>query len=406
VTTVRRIPWDIVGAGAAIVFLSMGSRQSFGIFLKTVTEELGTGRESFSLAVAILNLLMGVPLAGYLADRYGHRRVLVAGAAVYGVAMLGVSRLSSTAGLVILLGVVAGIGLSAISMAIVLSAVGRMVPMQRRTSALGLVTAGTSLGMFILVPAAQVSLEAIGWRSTFVVIAASTVLIAVLAFRFPNGHDPRMDSEDVVDEAFVDVLRKARRNRSYGLLVMGFFVCGFHVGFIATHLPAYLGDGGVDETAAAVALALIGLMNIVGSTVFGRLGDRFRRRTLLSILYGTRAVLMIGLLALPLTEATAIAFGASIGFVWLATAPLTSATVAQLLGARYLSTLFGFVFFAHQVGAFIGVWSAGRVFDATGSYRPIWLAAIALAFVAMLLHLPIEDRQPAIASARPAEVPS
>lgn len=405
-TTVRRVPWSIVAAGAALVFLSMGTKQSLGIFLRTISDELGTGRESFSLAVAILNLLMGVPLAGYLADRYGHRRVLVAGAVVYGAAMFGVSRLSSTVGLVILLGFVAGIGLSAISMALVLAAVGRMVPVERRTSALGLVTAGTSLGMFALVPAAQLSLEAIGWRSTFVVIAAMTVLIAVLAFRFPNGHDPRMDSEDVVDEAFVDVLRRARRNRSYGLLVMGFFVCGFHVGFIATHLPAYLADGGVDETAAAVALAMIGLMNIVGSTVFGRLGDRFRRRTLLSILYGTRAVLMIGLLTLPLTGGTAIAFGASIGFVWLATAPLTSATVAQLLGARYLSTLFGFVFFAHQVGAFLGVWSAGRVFDVTGSYRPIWLAAIVLAVVAMLLHLPIEDRRPAIVPARPAEVPS
>lgn len=405
-TTVRRVPWSIVAAGAALVFLSMGTKQSLGIFLRTITDELGTGRESFSLAVAILNLLMGVPLAGYLADRYGHRRVLMAGAVVYGAAMFGVSRLSSTVGLVILLGFVAGIGLSAISMALVLAAVGRMVPVERRTSALGLVTAGTSLGMFALVPAAQLSLEAIGWRSTFVVIAAMTVFIAALAFRFPNGHDPRMDSEDVVDEAFVDVLRRARRNRSYGLLVMGFFVCGFHVGFIATHLPAYLADGGVDETAAAVALAMIGLMNIVGSTVFGRLGDRFRRRTLLSILYGTRAVLMIGLLTLPLTGGTAIAFGASIGFVWLATAPLTSATVAQLLGARYLSTLFGFVFFAHQVGAFLGVWSAGRVFDMTGSYRPIWLAAIVLAVVAMLLHLPIEDRRPAIVPARPAEVPS
>jgi predicted MFS family arabinose efflux permease len=391
-TTERPIPWALVLGGAAIVFVSMGTRQSFGIFLRAITEELGTGRESFSLAVAILNLMMGVPLAGYLADRYGHRQVLLAGAVIYGAAMYGVSEMQSSTAMVLLLGVVAGVGLSALSMAIILSAVGRLVPVRRRTSLLGLVTAGTSLGMFMLVPAAQFSLDSVGWRSTFVAIAGSAIVIGGLSFLFPLRHDAGAASEDVVDEAFVDVIRKARRNRSYLLLLAGFFVCGFHVGFIATHLPAYLADGGVSGGPASLSLALIGLMNIVGSTVFGRLGDRFRRRTLLSVLYGTRAVLMIGLLLVPLTPATAIAFGASIGFVWLATAPLTSATVAYLLGARYLSTLFGVVFFSHQVGSFLGVWLGGRVFDLTGSYQPIWLVSIGLAFLSMLIHLPIDDR--------------
>lgn len=391
-TVERPIPWALVLGGVAIVFLSMGTRQSFGIFLRAITEELGTGRESFSVAVAILNLMMGIPVAGYLADRFGHRWVLLSGAVVYGASMFGVSLMQSSTAMVLLLGVAAGIGLSAISMAIVLSAVGRVVPVRRRTSLLGLVTAGTSLGMFVLVPAAQFSLDSMGWRSTFVAIAGSTIAIGALAFLFPVRHDAGSASEDVVDEAFVDVIRKARRNRSYLLLLVGFFVCGFHVGFIATHLPAYLADGGVSGGPAALSLALIGLMNIVGSTVFGRLGDRFRRRTLLAILYGTRAVLMIGLLIVPLTAVTAVAFGALIGFVWLATAPLTSATVASLLGARYLSTLFGVVFFSHQVGSFLGVWLGGRVFDATGSYRPIWLAAIVLGFLSMLIHLPIDDR--------------
>lgn len=388
----RPVPWAVVTGGAAIVFLSMGTRQTFGIFLRAISEELGTGRESFSLAVAILNLMMGIPLAGYLADRFGHRRVLLAGAAIYAVAMIGVSRMQSSTAMVLLLGVLAGVGLSALSMAIILSAVGRMVPVRRRTSLLGLITAGTSLGMFVLVPAAQFSMDAIGWRSTFVAIASSAVLIGALSFLFPRRHDSGFASEDVVDEAFVDVIRRARRNRSYLLLTAGFFVCGFHVGFIATHLPAYLADGGVSGQAASLALAMIGLMNIVGSTTFGRLGDRFRRRTLLSILYGTRALLMIGLLLVPLTPVTAIAFGVSIGFVWLATAPLTSATVAYLLGARYLSTLFGVVFFSHQLGSFLGVWLGGRVFDLTGSYRPIWLISIVLAFASMLIHLPIDDR--------------
>ncbi len=398
----RSVPWTLVIGGAAIVFLSMGTRQSFGIFLRAITEDLGTGRESFSLAVAILNLVMGIPLAGYLADRFGHRWVLLVGAAVYGASMVGVSRMQSSTAMVLFLGVLAGLGLSALSMAIILSAVGRMVPVRRRTSLLGLITAGTSLGMFVLVPAAQFSLDSIGWRETFLAIAGSAILVGALSFLFPKSHDASTASEDVVDEAFVDVIRKARGNRSYLLLLAGFFVCGFHVGFIATHLPAYLADGGVSGRSASLALALIGLMNIVGSTTFGRLGDRFRRRTLLSILYGARAVLMIGLLVVPLTPATAIAFGASIGFVWLATAPLTSATVAYLLGARYLSTLFGVVFFSHQVGSFLGVWLGGRVFDLTGSYRPIWLVAIVLAVLSMLIHLPIDDRA-SVPSAAPVQ---
>ena len=392
--TEPRVPWTIVLGGAAIVFFAMGSRQSFGIFLRAITDELGTGRESFSVAIAILNLAMGVPVAGFLADRYGYRWVMLTGAGVYGGAMIGVSTMSSETGMVIFLGVLAGLGLSALSVAVVLSAVGSMVPVARRTTLLGFVTAGTSLGMFVLVPAAQFSLDQVGWRTSFVFIAIAMFAVAGFTFAFPSRRDAQVASEDVVDEAFIEVVRRARKNRSYLLLIVGFFVCGFHVGFIATHLPAYLSDGGIDGTAASLSLAMIGLMNMVGSLTFGRLGDRFRKRTLLSILYGTRAVLMTLLLVLPLTSATAILFGGSIGFVWLATAPLTSSTVAQLLGARYMATLYGIVFLGHQVGAFLGVWLGGRIFDATGSYDSIWRLAIGLGIAAMLLHLPIDDRKP------------
>ena len=395
------VPWAVVLAGAAIGFLVMGTRQTFGIFLTTVTEELGSGREPYSLAIAILSLVMGVPVGGYLADRFNPRWVLLGSAVVYSMAMLGVSRLTSAAGLLFFLGVLGGIGFSGVSLALVMGSVGRLVPAERRSSMLGVITAGASLGMFVTVPAAQFGLEQIGWRWSFGIIAISGLLIASLAFFFPGRRSTAPQSEDTVDETFVEALDKARRNRSYLLLTTGFFVCGFHVSFIAIHLPAYLTDGGLSGRVASLALAMIGLFNIVGSPFFGRLGDSYRKRTLLSALYGARGLLMIALLLVPLTPVTALLFGASMGLVWLGTVPLTSATVAHLLGARYLTTMFGVVFFSHQVGGFLGVWLGGRVFDATGSYAPVWLMAIGLAAAAVLIHLPIQD-QPQAVPVRPA----
>lgn len=389
------VPWGVVLAGAAIAFLVMGARQTLGIFLRAVTEELGSGREPYSLAVAILSLLMGLPVGGYLADRFDPRRVLLGSAVIYGIAMVGVARLTSAAGLLLFLGLLGGIGFSGVSLALVMGAVGRLVPAERRSSMLGVITAGASVGMFLTVPVAQVGLDTIGWRWSFGVIAMSAVLIGALAFLFPGRGSEGARSEDTIDEPFVETLRRARRNRSYLLLISGFFVCGFHVGFIAIHLPAYLTDAGLSGRVASIALAMIGLFNILGSPIFGRLGDSYRKRTLLALLYGIRGLLMIALLLVPLTTVTAIVFGAAMGMVWLGTVPLTSATVAHLLGARYLTTMFGVVFFSHQVGAFLGVWLGGRVFDATGSYGPIWLIAIGLAAAAVIVHLPIQDQRQA-----------
>ena len=398
------VPWGVVLAGAAIAFLVMGTRQTFGIFLRPVTEELGSGREPYSLAVAVLSLIMGVPVGAYLADRYDPRRVLLGASVIYGAAMLGVSQLSSSAGLLFYLGIMGGIGFSGVSLALVMGAVGRLVPAERRSSMLGVITAGASVGMFLMVPVAQFGLEEIGWRRSYALVAVSGLLIGALAFVFPGRGDNRTQSEDAIDEPFIDTLRKARRNRSYLLLTSGFFVCGFHVSFIAIHLPAYLTDSGISGGVASISLAMIGLFNIFGSPFFGRLGDIYRKRTLLSLLYGIRALLMIGLMLAPLTPVTAILFGAAMGSVWLGTVPLTSATVAHLLGARYLTTMFGVVFLSHQVGGFLGVWLGGRVFDATGSYRPVWLIAIGLAVAAVIIHLPIQDqRQIAPAGAATAE---
>ena len=393
------VPWAVVLAGAAIAFLVMGSRQTLGIFLTAVTEDLGSGRETYSLAVAILSLLMGIPVGGYLADRFNPRWVLLAFAVIYGGAMLGVSRLTSAGGLLLYLGVLAGIGFGGVSLALVMGAVGRLVPAHRRSSMLGIITAGASVGMFLTVPLAQFGLEEIGWRWSFGAIAGFGVLIAALAFFFPGRRTVSIQSEDTIDETFVETLRKARRDRSYLLLLSGFFVCGFHVSFIAIHLPAFLTDGGLSGRVASIALSMIGLLNIFSSPLFGRLGDTYRKRTLLALLYAIRGLLMIGLLLVPLTPFTAILFGAAMGTVWLGTVPLTSATVAHLLGARYLTTMFGLVFFSHQVGGFLGVWLGGRIFDATGSYAPVWLIAVALSAAAVLIHLPIQDQRQTVAIA-------
>jgi predicted MFS family arabinose efflux permease len=390
-----------IAAGAAIVFLSMGIRQSFGLFLAPVSDELGSGRSTFSLAMAIQNIMLGLPLAGILADRLGSRRVAGLGGLLYAAAMLVAAQWVSTTGLFAGLGLTAGLALSATSYVVVLGAVGRAVPPHRRASAFGLITAFGSLGMFAMIPVSQGLISGFGWRGAFLGLAAITGLIALVALVLP-GSAQTQAPQPATEEPFLQILERARRNRSYLLLIAGFFVCGFHVAFISTHLPAYLSDGGISTGSVTAALALIGLMNIVGSSTFGVLGDRYRKRTLLSILYFSRAVLFVFFLLLPLTDVTAVAFGAIMGFLWLGTVPLTSGTVATLFGVRYLATLYGVVFLSHQVGAVLGVWLGGAVYDSTGGYTSVWIVAIALGVISALIHLPIDDRQPALLS-RPQE---
>ena len=386
-----RGPWTIALAAAAIGLLSMGIRQSLGVFLLAVSADLGPGREPFSLAVAVLSLLMGLPVAGYLADRYDHRRVILSCALTYGFALLAAARLQSSAGLVLFLGVVAGLGASGLAFGVLMGAVGRLVPAERRAAMMGVVAAGTSLGMVVVAPAAQFGLDAFGWRPSFAAMGATALAMSGLAFLFPGRAQMQSRRAGPGDESFRAALRRARRNRSYLLLTAGFFVNGFHIGMIVTHLPAFLIDGGVTGAVAAVTLAVIGGVNIFSSPVLGRLGDRRRKRNLLMAVYGIRSVLLAALAVVPLGAPSALLFGALIGMAWMGPVPLTSATVAHLLGARYLSALFGVVFFSHQIGASVGGWLPGRVFDATGSYLPIWLLAAGLSVAAVFIHLPIRD---------------
>ena len=387
----------VIACGALMVFVSMGTRQSFGLFLQPITLDFGVGRETFSMAIAWQNLLFGLPLIGILADRFGSRKIAIGGGLLYAVSFLLLSATGSPAGLYLNLGVLAGTAIGCTSYVVVLGAVARAVPPDKRSSTFGIITATGSFGMFAVVPGIQWLIASVGWQTSFAVLAAFVGLTAILAIGFPGKTtgatgNPSGATEDQPQPLSI-ILSCARRHSGYLLLTAGFFVCGFHVAFIATHLPAFLADNAVSKMASATALAMIGLFNIFGSFLFGFLGDRLRKKYLLSFLYLSRAVVISLFLVLPISNFSAIVFGCAIGFLWLATVPLTSGIVAQIFGARYLSTLYGVVFFSHQIGSFLGVWLGGRIYDMVNSYNTVWVLAILLGVAAAILHLPITDQQ-------------
>jgi predicted MFS family arabinose efflux permease len=311
------------------------------------------------------------------------------GALLYAVAMFLMTRVGDTPGLLLVLGVLTGTAQSATTFVVVLGAVGRVIAPERRTMAFGIVTGMGSFGMFLMVPLANFWLLNGGWGWAFEALAWTALMMLFAALFLPA----KLSTSGSGGPGFVALLRSASGHRGYLLLIVGFFVCGFHVAFIATHLPAYAVDMGLDRAVAANALALIGLFNILGSLLFGWLGDRYRKKYLLSWLYGLRAIVIGGFLVVPLTETTALLFGALIGVIWLGTVPLTSGMVGQVFGVRYLGTLYGMVFLGHQLGAFLGAWWAGRMFETSGSYDSVWWTAIALSVIAAAIHVFIDDRR-------------
>ncbi len=382
----------VIVAGAVVVALAMGVRQSFGLFLSPVSLDLELTRGSFGLAIAVQNLVWGMlqPFAGMVADRYGSRQVLVAGALLYGGGLLVMANATADGGMHLGLGVLVGLGLSGTTFAVVLGAVGRAVPARRRSVALGLVSTGGSFGMFALIPGTQHLLGELGWTVTLQILAVCFLAVPLLArlLDTPPGAPGDVESEA---GSLSWSLHQARSHSGFWLLNLGFLVCGFHVTFVATHFPSYLTDQGVTASVAAHALALIGFFNIAGTYACGVLGARYRKKYLLCALYGGRAAVMALFLWLPLSSSSALVFAAMIGILWLGTVPLTSALVAQIFGVRYLSTLFGIVFLSHQVGSFLGAWWGGYMFDITGSYEAVWTMSVGLGILAMVLHWPIDD---------------
>jgi predicted MFS family arabinose efflux permease len=390
-----------VMCGALVLTLAMGIRQTFGLFLSPMSIDLGIGRESFALAMAIQNILWGVaqPVTGMIADKYGAGRVLVVGTAAYVAGLVIMSGATSVSDLQLGGGVFVGLAMSCTSFAVVLGAIGRAVPAEKRSMALGLASAGGSFGQFIMAPVGQGLIAANGWAGALVAMAVVALLMAPLAIVLA-GRPASSGSKgtEAISQSLSEALGEAGRHGGFWYLTIGFFVCGFQVVFIAVHLPAYLGDIGLSASLGATALALIGFFNIVGTWLCGFLGGRYSKKYVLSGLYTLRSLVIVLFLVAPKTEATVLVFAAAIGLLWLGTVPLTSGLVAQIFGVRYMSTLFGIVFLSHQVGSFLGVWLGGVVFDATGSYDAIWIASVLLGLAAAALHLPIAERP-----LRPAE---
>jgi len=397
-----RRAWIMILTGAVIVTLSMGVRQSFGLFLRPVGLDLEIDRQTFGLIIAAQNLLFGLiqPFVGAWADKHGAGKVAVGGALVYLVGLAVAATAANALGLMLGFGVMVGLSMAGVTFVVVLGAVGRAVPPEKRTLAFGIVTAGGSFGQFLVVPAAQGLLDALDWRVTLFVLGGMVALIIPLALGVA-GKPPAPTARDGLP--LKAALKEALTNPSYALLNLGFFVCGFHVAFVGTHLPAYLRDMGLSGGVGAASLALIGLFNIAGSWLWGAWGSKGSKKGLLTLLYALRAVAIAVFLLVPLSPASALIFAATFGFLWLGTVPLTNGLVAQIFGVRHLSALAGIVFLSHQVGAFLGAWLAGVAFDLTGSYTAIWTLSIALAVMAALANVPVREAPVVRAEAVPAE---
>ena len=393
----------LILVGGTIVAVSMGIRQSFGVFLQPVVTDLELTRTAFGLTIAIQNLVWGLaqPFAGMLTDKYGSYRMLMLSSLLYIVGLALTAHTTSAAGLHLSLGMLVGLAMSGTTFTVVLSAIGRLVPPEKRSLAFGIVSAGGSFGMFSFVPLSQLFIGLYGWSVAFLILAGCVMIVPLLTLVFQRQTSAEAGPEPLSGETLPQALRCAGAHSGYWLLNCGFLVCGFHVAFIATHLPAFLNDSAIAPMRAAFALGLIGVFNILGTYLAGLYGGRYRKKYLLSGLYLGRALVIAVFISLPLTELTLGLFAAAMGLLWLGTIPLTSGLVAQIFGVRYGGTLFGIVFFSHQIGSFLGAWLGGYLFETTGSYTLMWQLAVLLGLIAALLHWPIRD-DPVVAQPAPA----
>ena len=385
-------------AGCAISFVSFGFSASFSVFLRPMSADLGWGREVFSLSLAIQALMWGItqPIAGAYADKHGSTRVLAFGAifAALGYALRGIF-LDET--LFILTGFIVGIGTGACSFPVVIVALGKVVEAKQRSFIMGLGTAAASAGMFAGAPIATVLIGTIGWGIAIFLVASSFLIILPLLFFVSQVSEKTAATTEQVNT--IQAIKTAFSDRSYTLLFFGFFVCGFHVQFIGTHLPAYIIDEGLAPIIGAWSLALIGLFNIAGSFFSGWSGQVYSKPKLLSGIYAFRAAVISAFIFVPLSETSVLIFSAAMGILWLSTVPLTTGLIAQTQGLKFLSTLAGLVFFSHQVGGFLGAWLGGRLYDLTGNYEAMWIAAILFGLLATIIHLPIRETAGKLAQA-------
>ncbi len=390
-----RTPLVIVVCGCVIAMLAFGPRSALGQFLTPMSMNFGWGREVFSLALAIQNLLWGVgqPFAGAIADRFGTIRVLCGGAILYALGLALMAHSQTPGVLQLSAGVLIGFGLSGCSFNLVIGALGKLVPEHMRGLAFGAGTAAGSFGQFLFSPLARALIDQFSWQTALLVFAATMLLILPLSLALAT---PKADSSgapgSVANQSIAQALSEAFGHRSYVLLVLGFFTCGFQLAFVTVHLPTYLLDRGLSAEAGAWTIGVIGLFNIVGSLTSGWLSSRMPKRYILSIIYFLRALSIAVFISLPMTTMSALIFGSVTGLLWLSTVPPTSALVAVMFGTRWLSMLFGFAFFSHQVGGFLGVLLGGIAFEKTGSYDIVWWLSVLFGVLSAVINLPIVEK--------------
>jgi len=391
-----RTPLVVVICGCLIAVLTFGPRSTFGFFMQPMSREFAWGRDVFAFAFAFQNLLWGIgqPFAGAIADRFGTIRVIAIGGLMYA-AGLALMRYSDTPlALNATVGVLIGFGLAGCSFNLVVSAFAKIVPPSWRAVALGAGTAAGSFGQFLFAPFGVALLDNFGWQTTLTIFALLMLLVVPLAFALATPRaEPSAGGAAAADQQSIkQALSEAFGHRSYVLLVLGFFTCGFQLAFVTAHLPAYLIDRGLDASVGGWVIATIGLFNIAGSLGVGWIAKHVPMRFILSAIYFTRALSILAFISFPITPASAIAFAVVTGVTWLSTVPPTSALVALMFGTRWLATLYGFAFFSHQVGGFLGVWLGGIVFEATGSYNPVWYLSIFFGVASALINLPIVEK--------------
>jgi len=382
----------VIVGGCVLLLVSFGIRHSSGLYMIPISEHLLTGREVFGFAVAIQFLMIGFgsPLFGAIADKYGSSKAALYGVLLLIIGLYMMSRVQSSLEIIISQAIF-GLGSAGCGTAVVLGAVGKAVEEKNRTLSLGVVMAAGSLGQFLIVPLAGFLINLSGWMQSIIYLCfiSSVMIIFCFTLTLPkkNGEDNEQNNrslKSVLDEAFA--------NKSYNLLTLGFFVCGFHVSFVATHLPAYLEDISLPIWIGSWSLALIGLFNVFGTLMFGKMGDSKSKKNLLAILYSLRALLFLIFIFLPKNEITILIFAALLGILWLSTVPLTSGIISVIFGSRYMSMLYGFTFLSHQIGSFLGSWFGGRLYDYYGSYDIMWWICVALGFISAAMHMPIIEK--------------
>ena len=389
-----RTPLVIILCGCLIAMIGFGPRSALGFFLTPLSQINHWGRDVFAFALAVQNLLWGVgqPFAGAIADRYGAPRVLAVGSILYAAGLYLMAYATTPTTLTISAGVLIGFGLSGCSFTIVVGAFGKLVPESWRSTAFGLGTAAGSFGQFLFSPLAVALMGAFSWHVCLIIFAGLMMLIIPLSLALATPRAAPGASAAAMPQSFRHALVEAFSHRSYVLLVLGFFTCGFQLAFTTVHLPAYLLDRGLSAEVGGWTLATIGLFNIVGSILSGYLGNRMPKRYILSIIYFCRAISIAAFVLLPANTATTLIYGAVTGLLWLSTVPPTSSLVAVMFGTRWLAMLFGIAFFSHQVGGFIGVLLGGIVFDRFGTYDPVWWLAVGFGVLSAIINLPIVEK--------------